>query len=122
PRAPGSGDRRPDGRGEMTAIVQLSRVHARDRAAGTALYEVTSMLEPGVHAFVGTAADGSALLCDVMAGRIRPRIGAVTIAGRDPAVSPALRRRIGALLAEPALPPLGTVEATARALGLDGAL
>lgn len=103
----------------MNAIVQLARVHARDAGAFGALYELTVMIEPGLHLFVGGPADGAALLCDVIAGRIRPRIGAVSVAGRDPAVSPKARRRIGALLAAPALPGLGTVEATARRLGID---
>jgi ABC-type thiamine transport system ATPase subunit len=102
----------------VIAPIQLSRVHARDRSAPGVLHEVTCMLEAGLHLFVGAPVDGSALICDVVAGRIRPRIGAVSVAGRDPATSPKARRHIGALLREPALPALGTVEETARWLGV----
>jgi ABC-type thiamine transport system ATPase subunit len=106
----------------VTPIVALSRVHGLDAQgpAGSALgalNNVTCMLEAGLHLFVGAPSDGTAALVDLVTGLSRPRIGAVSVAGRDPAASPAIRRRIGSLPLHPVLPPLGTVAAVARWLG-----
>ena len=91
------------------AVLQLARVHGRDTqgSAGESLgrlHGITQLLYPGVHAFLGEAADGTAAIVELCSGRSRPRIGAVLVAGRAPHRSPRRRRRIGALLARPELP------------------
>ena len=96
------------------APVQLAQVDGRDSfgprgGALGRLSNVTLLLEPGLEAFVGRPEDGTAALCEILAGRRRPKGGAVAISGRDPACSPAVRRRLGVLLPVADLPPGGTV-------------
>jgi ABC-2 type transport system ATP-binding protein len=72
-------------------------------------------LDAGLHVVLGTELDGTAELVALVAGVAAPRRGRVSVAGQDPRSTPALRRRIGALLATEELPPGTTVSA---ALGL----
>jgi ABC-2 type transport system ATP-binding protein len=62
-------------------------------------------LGPGMHVVLGRPSDGSDVLVELAAGARRPRSGQVRVGGADPARSPALRRRIGSLLAREDLPP-----------------
>jgi ABC-2 type transport system ATP-binding protein len=102
-----------------SSILALDRVHARDaggprgRARG-GLSGVTLALGPGVHAFLGAPEDGALALAELLAGARSPLRGRVTVAGRDPARTPFLRARIGALAAEPRLPAAPTVRAAVR--------
>jgi ABC-2 type transport system ATP-binding protein len=96
--------------------IQLLGVSARDSAGVEGrslgrLFAVSATLGPGLHAVLGRAGDGTAALCEVVAGRARPRAGKVTVAGKDPNRSPATRRHIGAFLATIGLADLGTVAA-----------
>jgi ABC-2 type transport system ATP-binding protein len=54
---------------------------------------------------LGRPSDGSEVLVELATGSRRPRSGQVRLDGVDPARSPALRRRIGSLLAREDLPP-----------------
>lgn len=95
-------------------VVQLMRVHGRDsmgsggRARGR-VYDVSLDLHAGIHAVLGRPRDGTAALCELIAGRARPRSGRVLVAGREPWRSPACRRRIGAFLARPTMADMGRV-------------
>jgi ABC-type multidrug transport system ATPase subunit len=62
-------------------------------------------LGPGMHVVLGQPSDGSDVLVELAAGSCRPRSGQVRLDGANPACSPALRRRIGSLLAREDLPP-----------------
>lgn len=77
----------------MTA-VRLDQVFA------PALMGASLELDDGLTVVLGTAADGAATLTSLLAGESRPRRGSVTIRGRSPFDSPALRARIGSLLAD----------------------
>lgn len=107
-----------------SSVIQLTRVHGRDslgaggRARGR-LYDLSLGLAPGIHAVIGRPRDGTSALCELIAGRARPRSGRVLVAGREPWKSPALRRRIGAYLARPSLADTGRV---GRALDVAGML
>jgi ABC-2 type transport system ATP-binding protein len=96
------------------APVQLARLHgadargARGRPLGR-LHGLTMLLRPAVHAFIGHPQDGSIALAELLAGRRRPRAGAVLVAGREPYRSITTRSRIGSLLDRPELPPCTTV-------------
>lgn len=106
------------------AALQFARVHgadasgARRRARGR-LHNVNLLLEPGVYGFVGAPEDGTAALCELCAGARAPKVGMLTVRGREPSRDPALRRSIGALLPQPALPPFGRVDDLARRLGAE---
>lgn len=91
------------------APVSFARLHGRDAQGLGALHGVTLLVHGGVHAFVGTPADGTAALCELASGRRRPRTGAVLVHGREPFRSPRTRARIGSLLAHAELPDLPTV-------------
>lgn len=67
------------------------------------------MLGAGVHVVLGAPEDGTIALYEVAAGVRAPLSGRVVVHGRDPAKSPALRRRIAALGPGPDLPPAGSV-------------
>lgn len=106
------------------AALQLARVHGDDAAgprgrARGRVTNVTLLLEDGVQGFVGTAADGTAALCELCAGARPPRVGVLTVRGREPSRDHALRRSIGALLPLPALPPWGTVAEFSARLGCE---
>jgi energy-coupling factor transporter ATP-binding protein EcfA2 len=72
-------------------------------------------LGPGLSVVLGRPSEGSDVLVEVLSGARRPRWGKVTLDGAGPARSPALRRRIGSLLAREQMPPGNTV---ADSLGL----
>jgi len=92
------------------------------------LDHVTLLMGPGVHAVMGQPEDGTAALCELVSGRRRPRLGVVTVCGRDPVASPKLRRRVGVLLPNADLPPVASVAAAlelmerCRGVRLSGAL
>ena len=103
----------------MRPVVLLEGVHAHDAAGPRgkprgALSGVTIGLPAGVHAVLGTPEDGTYTLLDVVTGARAPQRGRVTIAGRDPAGTPFLRARIGALPPEPRLPDARTVRDAVR--------
>lgn len=106
------------------AALQFARVHGADasgprgRARGR-LHNVNLLLEPGVYGFVGAPEDGTAALCELCAGARAPKVGVLTVQGREPSRDPALRRSIGALLPRPALPTWGRVDDLARRLGAE---
>lgn len=103
-------------------LLQLARVSGRDGAgpdgrARGAIHNVSVTLEAGVHAFVGRPSDGTAALCELVAGRRAPAVGVLSVQGREPRNSALTRRRVGALLATPALPHGGTVADALAAMG-----
>lgn len=107
----------------VPAPLSLARLYGRDAqgVAGRALgrvHGVTLLVHPGVHAFLGTPADGTAALCEMLCGRRRPRAGAVLLHGREPWRSPRARAHIGALLGQPDLPPVRKVEQVIAMHGL----
>lgn len=57
-------------------------------------------LGAGMWVVLGTPADGTAILIELLAGSARPRRGSVQVQGRDPYRDPALRAAIAAVLAE----------------------
>jgi hypothetical protein len=62
---------------------------------------VTAALGPGVSVFLGAPEDGTIALCDAIAGVRRVLRGSVRVGGGDPWSVPAVRGRVGALLASP---------------------
>lgn len=91
------------------AQLSLARLHGADAdgARGLplgAVKNVTLVLRPGIHAFVGTPSDGTAALVALIAGQVRPRIGHVELLGGDPFDDPAIRRRLGVLPYHACLP------------------
>jgi ABC-type taurine transport system ATPase subunit len=77
-----------------------------------ALRDATFRLDKGLHVALGTPADGARELVALPAGTGRPRRGRVTLNGAQPHSDPALRRRVGALLAEEQLFPARTLGAS----------
>jgi len=89
-------------------IVSLVRALPR-RTRGTTLPPIDLVLGPGVHAVVGTPADGTLAIAKLVGG-LEPSVsGKVIVAGRDPARDPHVRGRIGATLDVPRLPKAGRV-------------
>ncbi|MBI4706080.1 MAG: hypothetical protein HY744_33720 [Deltaproteobacteria bacterium] len=113
----------------MNGLVALGTVFARDamgfagRARGR-LHGLSASWGPGVHAVLGTPEDGTLALFQIVTGELRPRSGSVRVAGRDPARSPGLRRRIGSLQPTAELPDgpsvAAVVELAQRARGARG--
>jgi ABC-2 type transport system ATP-binding protein len=100
-------------------VVELVRVQARDAAgpsgrARGALAGASIALDAGVHAFLGRPEDGLLALADVITGSRTPLRGRVTVIDRDPASTPFVRARIGALAPEPRLPDARTVRDAVR--------
>jgi ABC-2 type transport system ATP-binding protein len=62
-------------------------------------------LTPGLHAIVGTPADGTLAVAKLLGGVEPSSSGQVIVAGRDPGRDPTLRARIGVTLDAPHLPP-----------------
>ena len=112
--------------GPPVVPVLLDGVVARDAAGPRgssrgALQGVTAALGPGVNVFLGAPEDGTIALCDALAGVRRALRGSVRVAGHDPSSTPAVRGRIGALLAAPDLPEAASVRASvAQALAAMG--
>lgn len=71
-------------------------------------------LPPGLHAIVGTPADGTTGIAALVGGLVRPRSGRVLIEGVEPHGDPARRVRIGVTLPTPVFPELGTVDRLLR--------
>lgn len=107
-------------------VVRLQRVHGRDTlgpggSSRGRVHALSMDLSSGIHGILGRPSDGTSALCELVAGRARPRAGVLTVGGRQPWRSPALRRRIGASLARPSLPGVGRVrDAVAMAGRLGG--
>jgi ABC-2 type transport system ATP-binding protein len=87
-------------------IVSLEQAAARGGARATPL---AVRLGPGLHALVGTPADGTEEIAPLVGGVVPAATGRVRVAGRDPSRTPALRARIGVMLATPLLPHCHTV-------------
>ncbi|MFO0755156.1 MAG: ABC transporter ATP-binding protein [Byssovorax sp.] len=95
-------------------LLLLDRVQARDASGpgGRARGLITAMsaqLGAGAHAFLGAPEDGTIALHEVLSGARSPSRGAARVVGVDPARTPSIRARIGALGPEPRLPPAPTV-------------
>jgi ABC-type multidrug transport system ATPase subunit len=84
-------------------IVTLHRALPR-RARALHLPPLDFMLGAGVHAVVGTPADGTLAIAKLVGGIEPPRTGDVIVEGRAPARDPNLRARIGVTLEVPFLP------------------
>lgn len=67
-------------------------------------------LPPGLHAIVGSPAQGTTAISGLVGGIVRPRSGRVLVSGLEPYREPSLRARIGVMLPEPMLPQAETVE------------
>jgi ABC-2 type transport system ATP-binding protein len=85
------------------AVVSLVQALPR-RARATNLVPIDVSLGPGVHALVGTPADGTLLVAPLVGGFEPSHSGRVRVAGRNPATDPLLRAHIGATLDTPRLP------------------
>ncbi len=93
---------------EEAPIVVLRRALPR-RARTSNLVPIDLSLGAGLHAVVGTPADGTLAIARLVGG-FEPRAsGQVTVAGRNPARDPFLRSRIGVTLEKPCLPPAARV-------------
>jgi len=89
-------------------VVSLVRALPR-RARAAQLAPIDLALGPGVHALVGTPADGTLAIAKLIGGFEPCASGRVTVAARDPARDPLVRGRIGATLDVPRLPGAGRV-------------
>jgi ABC-2 type transport system ATP-binding protein len=89
-------------------IVSLVRALPR-RARAANLPPIDLTLGAGVHALVGTPADGTLAIAKLVGGFEPSASGKVLVAGRDPARDPDVRGRIGATLDVPCLPRTGRV-------------
>lgn len=103
----------------MRSVLVFDRVHARDAMAPNgrprgALVGMTLALGPGTHALLGTPEDGTGAAFEIATGARTPARGRVTVGGVDPARSPVVRARIGALGVEPQLPSTRTVDTALR--------
>jgi len=79
-------------------------------------------LAPGRYVVLSSEREPLADLVAVLCGREPPRQGQVLVDGAAPAASPALRRRLAALLPDEALPPAKTVsQSLEKALAARGA-
>ncbi len=67
-------------------------------------------LGPGVHALVGTPADGTLVIAKLVGGFEANASGHVVVGGSHPAREPGVRARIGATLDVPCLPPARDVQ------------
>jgi len=92
----------------------MTVLELRQAGAGR-LTRVDLALPAGMHVFLGRPHDGTTALVEMAAGLLRPRRGRVLVADREPWASPAVRRRIGALLEHEQLPPGRTVSDGVRA-------
>lgn len=112
------------------ATLELTGVHARSPYPGgpgqsgeLGLRGASCRLGPGVHAVLGTPADGSLAFAAAALGRVRPAAGTVRVAGLDPWSAPKARAQIAALAPRPELPDLprfaDVVAAAGRAAGWD---
>jgi ABC-2 type transport system ATP-binding protein len=100
-------------------MLVLQQVHARDAAgpqgrARGSITEVSAALGQGIHVVLGTPDDGTLALLEVVTGVRPPLRGKVRIHGSDPVETPSVRARLGALAAEPRLPPAPSVGASIR--------
>jgi ABC-2 type transport system ATP-binding protein len=85
------------------SIVALRQALPR-RHRGSNLAPIDFSLGPGVHAIVGTPADGTLVVGALVGGYEPSHTGRVLVAGGDPARDPLLRGRVGATLDVPRLP------------------
>ncbi len=99
--------------GQLSAAI-LEDVYAVPLAATSVQFE------PGMTVVLGTPADGTATLIQLLAGSERPRRGKVRVHGADPHTDPRLRACIGAVLAEEPELPLPPTAMLAHALGARG--
>ncbi|MCA9624082.1 MAG: hypothetical protein KC731_33895, partial [Myxococcales bacterium] len=76
---------------------------------GPRVFGLSLSLPPGLHAVVGEASDGTLAFAELVAGRVAPLVGRLTIGGVPPSTSPSLRAGLGLALEEPTLPDLGRV-------------
>jgi oleandomycin transport system ATP-binding protein len=88
---------------ETTAIVSLRQAMPR-RAKAMNLPPLDFSLDQGIHAVVGTPADGTLAIARLVGGFESSASGQVIVAGGRPSRDPLLRARIGATLDVPRLP------------------
>ena len=89
-------------------VIRVSALRVRDELGAIQGLELALPAGP-IGALLGSPADGATALAKALAGLVRPHGGALRIGGRDPHVSPELRRSLGVLLPEPELPDVGRV-------------
>ncbi|HNT00336.1 MAG TPA: ATP-binding cassette domain-containing protein [Polyangiaceae bacterium] len=101
-------------------VLRTHALTARDEQGG--IYGLELALPAGpVGALLGTPSDGSSALAKTLAGLLRPTMGSVLIAGKNPHQSPQLRRSLGVLMPDANLADVGYVrELIAFARGLRG--
>lgn len=88
------------------------------RLAGRRLRQMTASLVPGLHVLWASDPTGTDELIPLLDGSTAPRRGSVQLDDRCPYRDPELRRRIGSLWPEEALPRAPTVRASLQCLGL----
>ncbi len=98
----------------MSAGCSLQSVLARDRdGAGGAprglLFGLSAEIGAGVTCYLGAPEDGTIALAEVLVGARAPERGVVLVAGASPALSAALRARVGYVGLRPDLPDAGSV-------------
>lgn len=85
-------------------MIALQTVHARARATPSLIKDVTISWERGVLAVLGTPADGTTALLQVIAGATRVRAGSVLVEGRAPFSDAGARARVVYVPLETTLP------------------
>jgi energy-coupling factor transporter ATP-binding protein EcfA2 len=68
-------------------------------------------LDAGLHVILGSEADGTGHLIELLSGVLRPRRGTLAFQGELPSASPRLRRRVASLLPREDFPARGSVQA-----------
>jgi ABC-2 type transport system ATP-binding protein len=99
---------------DSAGVAEIKLQNLTARAAPLALAPLNLALGAGVHALLGTQADGVGLLLSVLAGMHAPRSGRVEMLGGDLSRE-AVRKQIGYVPLDLKLPDPWTVEETLRA-------
>ncbi len=76
----------------------------------TPLRRLQLALGPGMHALLGTPADGTDVVVELVSGAVAPKRGRCLVHGRAPHTDPAARSRVAAVAAHDRHPPAWTVE------------
>jgi len=114
--------------GVAAALLELADVHAADEHGSRGrpqghLRGLSWRCGPGIHAVLGSPADGSIALAELLAGKRAPKSGSLRLRGKEPVRQSAVRRGVGALLPRPELPDGASVAAVVAlatsALGIE---
>jgi ABC-2 type transport system ATP-binding protein len=76
------------------------------------LAHLSAAFASGTHVVLGAERDGAGALPVLAAGIVQPRVGRVTLDGKEPFAHAGVRRRVAALCAEERLPPGRTVSSS----------